>query len=274
MTSPRPEGLPDFTNPPLTEVVLGVQFEEVDDFFGVKVGKLWELFESEFPNPQEMPELRPQFETFGLGKGGYREPPKLQLVQGAPGIRHWFVSNDEKNLIQIQRDRFIQNWRKMDSDIEEYPRFEGIRQKFHENLEKLFFALDSVFGKSSREITQCEVAYVNLIYPDEISADGQLGCWSSEFEFVSSSVEGFSINYGEVIENSGGPIGRLYTSAHSEVSDAGDVRIRLELKVRGLPEDGSPQAAIDFLTLGRGLIVERFAQITSESAQRIWGRIA
>jgi uncharacterized protein (TIGR04255 family) len=61
----RPDHLPDFTDPPLDEVVLGVQFTPVPGYASVHSMKVWDLFRAEFPKVEELPALEPQFETFG-----------------------------------------------------------------------------------------------------------------------------------------------------------------------------------------------------------------
>ncbi len=55
--SRRPDHLPDFAEPPLDEVVLGVQFEPVSGYSAVYAKDIWELFRSEFPKVQEQPIL-------------------------------------------------------------------------------------------------------------------------------------------------------------------------------------------------------------------------
>ena len=61
----RPEHLPDFTDPPLDEVVIGVQFAPVPGYNSVHSMGIWELFQPEFPKVVEQPMIETQFETFG-----------------------------------------------------------------------------------------------------------------------------------------------------------------------------------------------------------------
>ena len=61
---PRPPDLPDFDNPPLVEVVLSVQFSDLQSYRTVHPGLLWERkFRESFPEFAEQPPLDPLFET-------------------------------------------------------------------------------------------------------------------------------------------------------------------------------------------------------------------
>lgn len=138
----RPDYLPDFNNPPLDEVVLGVQFAQVPGYASVFGMKVWDLFRSEFPKLQEHPVLESQFETFG--GANIQAGPKIHV--GAPPTvsRLWFISSDESHLLQFQPDRFIVNWRKR-KETQAYPHFESIAERFEINLAELAKHLLSEF---------------------------------------------------------------------------------------------------------------------------------
>ena len=65
--APRPHGLPDFRSPPVTEVVIGVQFNSLRGFLTPHLGLVWEKFKDNFPHLEEQMPLPPAFETFGAG---------------------------------------------------------------------------------------------------------------------------------------------------------------------------------------------------------------
>ena len=165
----RPEHLPDFTDPPLDEVVLGVQFSSVPGYASVYANDIWALFKEEFPSVQEHPILEPKFETFG----GANPQPTVQFQIGPPpvGSRLWFISSDENNLLQFQADRFITNWRKR-SNPQEYPRFEKIAEAFEENLNTLSEHFQKAF-QYKLDINQAEIAYINIIPVGEFSDTGK-----------------------------------------------------------------------------------------------------
>src|SRR5690349_15910910 len=98
----RPDDLPDFTNPPVTEVVLGVQFNNLSGFQAPHLGLVWEKFRSNFPHIEEHPPIQPAFETFGSNPGMSLVMP-LVLPPWMPRI--FFVNDDRTQLLQVQRDR-------------------------------------------------------------------------------------------------------------------------------------------------------------------------
>lgn len=155
----RPEQLPDYTEPPLDEVALGVQFVPVPNYTSVFAWKVWELFKAEYPNVQELPALNTQFETFG----GLNLQPGFQFHLGSPPIksRLWFISPDENHLLQYQPDMFLLNWRKHPSS-QPYPHFEGIISDFERNLQILRAYFDSDFSHQIN-INQAEITYINTI---------------------------------------------------------------------------------------------------------------
>jgi uncharacterized protein (TIGR04255 family) len=88
-------------------------------------------------------------------------PARIQLID-APGPRSWFISSSGSKLIQVQRDRFIVNWRKADAD-KTYPRYEReMRPRFeHEWREFQDFVREIDLGPM--DVQQCEVTYVNNV---------------------------------------------------------------------------------------------------------------
>lgn len=58
--------------------------------------------------------LAPSFETFGPHPQLF-PAIGLQLVTSAEMPRVFFVNNDNTQLLQVQRDRFIHNWRKVEA---------------------------------------------------------------------------------------------------------------------------------------------------------------
>src|SRR5436309_10921680 len=57
--------LPDYTNPPVVETVLGVQFDRLPGFTNAHLGAFWsKLDTNEWPEVADAPPLQPQFERF------------------------------------------------------------------------------------------------------------------------------------------------------------------------------------------------------------------
>ena len=264
----RPRHLLDFTDPPLDEVVVGVQFAPVPGYKSVHSMKVWELFEREFPKVAEQPLIETEFETFGGSNVDIG--PRIRV--GAPpiGSRLWFMSGDENHLLQFQSDRLIANWRRYPNP-QPYPRFEGISESFSGNLQKLAEHFSSEFGYSI-DVNQAEVAYINIIPVDDFSGAGD---WLSLCNNLELSLEGLSLNFSEVIsDEKNRPFARLMYEIQSVFTVDGKKKaLRLSLTYKGKPKGNDIASAMEFLTGGRDAIVARFGEITTKSAHKKWGII-
>ena len=263
----RPADLPDFRNPPLNEVAIGVQFGPPRGYSQIRAGEVWALFKSEFPLVEEHPPLPPAFETFGLP---LVQQMRLGFVTGAAHDRFWFLTKPKDELIQFQQDRLLHNWRKIGDEANEYPRFERMIEKFKAEL----IRLEQYVGQLSPQalaINQCELTYINLI-PCAADASCQPGQWLKILNFGTSDAEDFTVVFRRVIhDRTGAPLGRLVCEATVALV-SGRRMIQLALAARGAPVHSDIPAALDFLVRGREIVVRTFAEITTDSAHLAWQR--
>jgi uncharacterized protein (TIGR04255 family) len=146
--------LPRFRKPPVSEVVLGVQFPSV--LGPAHLGLYYEKVKSRFPKFQVHQPVASVIETFGAGA-----LPSLQFnVSAAMQPRMWFLSEDDNFLIQLQSDRLLVNWRSGPQRAS-YPHFEAVRAVFTNALDELEALAQA--EKMSIAVNQCEVVYVNPI---------------------------------------------------------------------------------------------------------------
>ena len=99
-----------FSMPPLIELSLGMQFEPLTDFTIPYFGLLWNRFRDNFPLTESHPPLEHSTERFDLNRFVLR--PSIQVFQTPPVPRIWFLNQDGSQLIQMQQDRLIHNWRR------------------------------------------------------------------------------------------------------------------------------------------------------------------
>ena len=272
----RPQNLPDFKEPPVVEVVLGIQFATLDRFRSVHIGKLWEVFEKEFPKVQEHPPLNPAFEMFGSRPEASQL--SVELLGGPPMPRVWFISAEETELIQFQTDRFLHNWRKTENQTT-YPRYEYIRPRFFDEIDRFQkFLEDRDIGEIS--VNQCEITYVNHIdLGTEKNPHSKLG---EIFNFWNDVPENHALPTFEdarnhlryIISDPGGsPVGRLNVVAEPRRRNDGSSIIVLNLTARGKPQDNSISSVSQFLDLGRESVVRGFAALTTEKMHELWGKV-
>ena len=263
----RPQHLPDFRSPPLDEVVLGVQFATIPGYTTIHAGEVWNLFRGDFPLVQEHPPLAPAFETFGLPQAG-----KISFEFGStsPHNRFWFLSPGGEELIQFQNDRLLHNWRKIGDKVNAYPRFERVIEKLKEELLKIEEYFQS-FKSGNFRITQCEVSYVNKI---QVSSHSDPQDWLRFLYPDNIKMDDFSMVFRRVmVGQNGKPQGRLICEASSAVDLKGQAMIVLSLTARGAPSTPDVNGALDFLKQGREIIVNTFADVTTDLAHKEWGRL-
>lgn len=275
MTTTRPD-LPDFDNPPVIEVAISVQFETLHSLRTKQLGLLAKEFEKEFPIVEEHPPRNPSFEEFGL-----RKPPKLEvkIEKGIMVPRLWFLNDAGTGLIQVQQDRLVHNWRKID-DKDKYPRYENVKEKFMETLNTFRQFLDQ---EKVGELVpnQCELTYVNNILQDEAwehygQIDRLFTVWRCDYSnsFLQEPDEvQFSVRY-IIPGDDGQPIGRLHINVQPAIRKKdGTPIIEMSLTARGRPAGVSVKDVSAFLDIGRKWIVKGFTSITSKEMHQHWRRL-
>jgi uncharacterized protein (TIGR04255 family) len=271
MVTTRPLDLPDFSRPPVVETVLSVQFDRLSAFQSAHFGLYWSKIHRKFPKTEEHGELPPQIE----------HPPdspqpivgfQFEALEAPPMPRVWFVDREGTQLIQVQRDRFIKNWRKI-GEGNLYPRYERVRAGFDQDF-KVFSQFVSHNQLGTIRVNQCEVTYINHIFSGvgwkaHAEVDKVFTVWRqlpSAFPGQAQDVA-FRARF-PISDPARGFIGRLHVSLQPvmRVSD-GLPMFLLELSARGLVGEG-----VDFFSIGREWIVRSFAELTTPTMHEIWGR--
>lgn len=255
----RPADLPHFNSPPVTEVVLGVQFNSLDRFLSPHLGLVWQEFKGEFPVIEEHPYFPPVYETFGAS-GPFLIPNVNFQIMARPDMnRVHFINREKTQLLQVQRDRFLHNWRKV-GDADSYPRFERMIETFESGLRKFIAVIDRE-GLGPVVPNQCEVSYINqipvppgetiwslfaLTFPDRVgnATIEELGP-PEDFRFVIRYV---------VSAADGSPLGRVTVAAQPARRADGIDIISLNLTARGKPTAPDVHAVLEFLAQGRVLL--------------------
>jgi len=269
--------LPEFDKPPVTEVVLGVQFEKLDSLQTPQLGYVWRSYRDRFPKTEEQPPLDTVVEQFGP-QSGRRRGVRLELSSVPPHPRLWFLNEAGTELVQVQQDRFIRNWRKQE-DTDEYPRYRNLRELFCQDFEA-FCGLVESEQWGGIEPNQCEVTYVNIIpagegWQDHGELDKVLTVFSVGYsDDCLGKPEEATVSLQFVLKQEDGePAGRLHIAANPvyRVSDK-RAAVRLTLTARGRPAGDGIDGVMHFLDRGHEAIVRGFTSITTPEMHRVWER--
>jgi uncharacterized protein (TIGR04255 family) len=271
----RPPGLPDFKRPPIDEVVLSIQFASLENFKAAHVGLFWKTFRAKYPKVTEQGQLAPAFETFGTPSAP--TAPSIQFLQSPMMSRFWFEKEGAPDLMQLQQDRIIHNWRKKEREAI-YPRYEAIRRGFESEI-AIFTKFLKAESLGELRPNQCEVTYINIIeMPDGSDPQQKLEkitpLWSMRpSETVPGEFENALVQTRFRLVEEGKPWGRMYVNFQPGLrqTDLTPV-VRLEITARAKPREESISAAFQLLDRGRSAVVRTFAAVTTPEMHNFWGR--
>jgi uncharacterized protein (TIGR04255 family) len=267
------DNLPSYEKPPVVEVVCGVLFEPLEGFTIPHMGLWWQALQPGFPYIEEHGPLPALIEQ------GLNPPPQMptvQLLQTPPMPRVWFVSEDQSLILQVQKDRFLSNWKKVD-DQAEYPRYGKVIGHFKEYLDKFRTFLKAA-GLGEIKPLQYELTYVNqLLVGDSWNSPKGIHdifpdlAWRDNHVFLPNP-EAFSFNLSFSMPDE---CGRLHVAATTGLRQSDNrTVVQLNLTARGMSKDRNIEGAAGWFDVAREWIVKGFTDLISERMQKdVWGRV-
>ena len=193
------------SNPPLIELVIGIQFNKaiINNDLIIKIYN--SLLSKEFPKVEEKPSIPASIEE-------YNKPTITKILNGFYS-RKLFISNDNNKLIQIQPDKILFNWRKISSgDL--YPRFQNVYKEFTDFLKKLEKIIEY-----KDYINQYEITYIDHF---------QLDLFDICSFNISKLFNIFFLNENEEISN----IGIKYSIPQNSIN--GNLNISIQSAIRNI----------------------------------------
>lgn len=269
---PEHPALPDFENPPVVETVLSVQFERISEMRAVHFGLFWRKVKDRFPETEERPPLGSVFERFpdALTVGSR---VRFEAIEVPELPRLWLHNSDHSELMQLQNDRFIKNWRKQ-AETDPYPHYEPVIKPAFERDYKEFEGFLAEENLGAIKVNQCEVTYVNHI----VSGEGwdKFGDAARIFTFwngAASPYPGLTEDLMAhlrfpITHETGGPLGRL----HVDIQPALRASDNRPIYVMNMTARGQFGEGTGFFDIGREWIVKSFEQLTTQSMHRVWGK--
>jgi uncharacterized protein (TIGR04255 family) len=253
--------LPEFENPPVLEVVAGVQFERLRAFQTGHFGRFWESVADRFPTCQDAPPLP-----------DISEPFSVEVLVLPPLRRMMLVSADNHFVLQLQDSRFHVNWRKT-KESDEYPRFRSIFETFTQIWEHFSKFVPNA-GLGQVNPTAFELTYVNHIdataseFAISLAKRVKMYRWDEvrpEFLPQPTSV---SAVWQFALPDSKGNLNANLSHARREKQDI----VVLNMTCNG--QASATYSMIDWFETAHEWIVRGFTDLTTEEAHRLWGRRA
>lgn len=268
---------PSFERPPLVETATSVQFDEIELMRNAHLALFWsEHLRSEYPQLSDAEAITPQHERFSESAGEPPRFPRIHFGTVPVASRLQARSNDEFLMAQIQNGRLVFNWRRLVGG--DYPRWDATFSRFQDLVGRFrdFLARE---GLGDIRPNQWEVVYVNHFEKDRD--------WKSSVDWnrmlpglvglpratSGTKLESTMIADRWEIEPRAGRLYMELNHAFRVGTNSGEEILALQLLARGPVADGSLDGAFEGLRIGRAAIVNSFVAVTSDEAQRNWGRI-
>jgi uncharacterized protein (TIGR04255 family) len=253
--------LASYERPPVVEVVMGVQFQALSALLSPHTGLFWETIRDQYPKCREVATLVEQKEDFS----GNVQAIGLNIAVEEPQVpRLWFEDDNGEWLVQLQRDRFLHNWRL--TSKRPYPRYKAVKPAFLVRW-KQFLAFVRKHKLGTVVPNQYEITYLNHIGLEE----APLGDMFPDFRW---NGDGKTIRAPDstaisCVFTAPDRKRRLRTSIRpARHKERGSI-IVFELTVRGFDNEVSLGNWFD---AGREWIVTAFDEMTSSDAHKQWGR--
>ena len=250
-----------YENPPINEIVCGIRFNPIEQLQSGHFGILWQKFRHDFPKTEDHDLIAP------ISQEDFENFDKLPLR------RVWFIHRNENELVQVQRNRFLYNWREREEG-DEYPGYEKVINNFVRYL-SLFqeFLVEENLGNIATK--EYELTYIDLIpqgqgwenlgnlekvFPNLLSLTGQ-GIPSTNVRVI---------NWQTILDLPNG-LGQLSIAMRSgQRKTNNQPLLHIQTRALGKGQSESMQAWFD---AAHTTITELFLNlVSSEIQKKFWGR--
>jgi len=258
----RTKGRIKFENPPITELVVSLFHLPMPELKAQHIGIYWDRIRKKYPLCQQQSVVI--------------NPSDPQPFMEAPGDifplpRFWFFSNDHPTLVQVQRNAFMLNWRRLPSaQPGEYPHYETVIKDFWQELEDYKVFIQEYIGRKLDPIQRCELTYVNLITPDMGLLKNVLPPAASFHDIQTDDRQLVGLNATATYQLNPSLLIDLAVR-RGRRADTMEPAVGLELKAHGVPSDLSLDAARPWFDAAHDATYKMFLDATDKQVQEtIW----
>lgn len=240
-----------FERSPVTEVVLGVQYDRPVFSINDEVD-IYVKFREDYPQIEEVPPLPSVIEAPDT-------PQTAQVLKNWASRKH-FISPQRDRLVQIQPDRILFNWRK-EGQQNNYPRFKVVLDNFMRIL-----SVAEADTDRRQAHNQYEMSYIDHI-PLK-SFDLEYYDISAVFDIMTPgpSYKNISVSYSVAHEEVGGVLNSSIKSGLRR--DTKERIFVFEATCRGFHNGTTVD---NWFVAAHNLLLEHFHSIISSKAKSAWG---
>jgi uncharacterized protein (TIGR04255 family) len=253
----------DFDRPPVVETALGVVFAPLSRWSLLHFGLLWQQFRERYPLTEVKMASGPGEVRISLGEGS---------EFGALPLKALFVDDSGTQLVQVQRNAFIRNWRQTEQTTE-YEHYDNVRPLFRRDWETFCGFLDHE-GLGRAEVVQCEVTYINHLVRgrewsnfDDVSRIFRVWAGDTPSSLRASQMVSFVTAF-ELPDRAG----RLQVVVQPGIRRADSKEIiQFSLTATGKPQTSSTEEIMRWLDIGHAAVVTNFRDLTTTEMHKNWG---
>jgi uncharacterized protein (TIGR04255 family) len=250
-----------FRKPPIQELICGVQYKNINLSLPI-INEFYTGIKEEFPKIEEKQALG--FIAYSMKDA---DEKILQLKNDAI-VRYWFLKKDDTQLIQLQKNRYHYNWRRLGNENETYPHFKNVFDEFKTNFEKFKNHVNNY--KQNIEINYLEITFLDHIkvsdFGDKLKVDEIFTFLKNDN--ILAKADGFQITYRVPIEICDG---NYQLTAYTAIKEGSkDLIIILNTTLNGKLNDKSNNYETWFKNAHDIIKNEFYNQITGK-AKKIWG---
>lgn len=256
---------PKYDRPPVTEVAVGIEFVPVPELGVVELVRLHRLWEDKYPKIVTQPALPPSVAPGGVMMTGFG-----LRIGGEPGpVRLWMLTPDEHMLLQLQNDRLILNWRRLNGD--QYPSYAALRTQFMERWEEFSLAVSRI---GQLRPTTADVTFVNSIVLPGSPAEPQLAFRAIAKPSLPGKVTQSRWQFLSELKDRDGHKGQLVVSAEPIPGPQDVVQLTVVSRFSLGGEGMDPETILRALDDAHDAGVASFTELTTPNMHKEWGRTA
>lgn len=270
MTTGKMKNHVRFRQPPINEMALGMQFASFLPLRTLDYADAWTAFGRDaYPNYVEVPALDPISLPDASNQIVFQIP-----LGGQQPMRFWFLSETQERLIQLQANRLLFNWRRLNNADAVYPSYKTLIDTYFNIYET--FARFTAERNFQIQPQIADLTYINHIpLPNGFDAMGEVLRGSFNLDKrtgLPASLASVHL-WQYLLEDIKATI---TINANPMITPEGAI-LRLELYISGIFGEAHFSGGIDEFRKRYDIFHERmnelFVAITTEEAQKIWGRI-
>ena len=256
------EKSPVFDAPPVVETALGVRFAPIEGFNVVHFGQLLSSYNDVYNRFELKPPVVGTVQ-FNIGQ----DSANINIP-----LRCWYINQDDTQLVQVQHDMFVRNWRAT-ANNSEYQHYDRIKPLFNRDWMRFCQFLDD--HKLRRPVVwQCEVTYINHLLRgrewrtfDDIPS--LFPVWKGlEPGGVFGTIDMAALTMAFRLPDGSS---RIQFTLQPAIRQDGAEILQLTVAAQGPPERYDDSAILEWLDYGHLAVVNGFVQFVSSDALKIWG---